>query len=96
MHHGSVAFRRKMDTNTLVFCSIDCGVQASDDTVRAGFRRLTRPTKAATYTPAELLVLINRFDTRRVPVKRLTRVLALCLENKVWKETTESLVTYRF
>lgn len=60
-------------------------MQADDDTVRAGFRRLTHPAKGATYTPAELIVLLNRFDyaARGVAVKRLTRALSLCFDNKV-------------
>lgn len=53
--------------------------------VRAAFRRLTHPAAGATYTPAELVVLLNQFDytAAGVPIRRLTRALSLCLENKV-------------
>lgn len=57
-------------------------LQANDDVVRAAFRRLTQPAKGATYTPAELVVLLNQSDAR-VPIKSMTRALTLCLENKV-------------
>lgn len=57
-------------------------LQADDDVVRAAFRRLTQPAKGATYTPAELVVLLNQSDAR-VPIKSMTRALTLCLENKV-------------
>ncbi len=57
-------------------------LQADDDVVRAAFRRLTQPAKGATYTPAELVVLLNQSDAR-VPIKSMTRALSLCLENKV-------------
>lgn len=53
--------------------------------MKKAFRRLTQPAKGATYTPAELVVLLNRFNytATGVPIKRLTRALSLCLENKV-------------
>ena len=57
-------------------------LQAKDDVLRAAFRRLTQPAKGATYTPAELVVLLNQSDAR-VPLKSMTRALTLCLENKV-------------
>lgn len=70
----------------LFFCSFPTRLsQADDGIVRAAFRRLTQPAKGATYTPSELVVLLNRFDYTGagVPIKRLTRALSLCLENKV-------------
>lgn len=56
--------------------------QADDEVIRAAFRRLTQPAKGATYTHAELVVLLNQSDDR-VPTKTMTRALSLCLENKV-------------
>lgn len=60
-------------------------LKADDSIVRAGFRRLTHPVKGATYTPAELVVLLNDFDHAKqgVPIKRLTSALSLCFDNKV-------------
>lgn len=57
-------------------------LQAKDEVIRAAIRRLTQPAKGATYTPAELVVLLNQSDAR-VPIKNQTRALTLCLENKV-------------
>ncbi|CAM9764967.1 unnamed protein product, partial [Laminaria digitata] len=59
-------------------------LQADDQTIRAAFRRLTQPAKGATYTPAELVVLLNQYDftAAGVPMKRLTRALSLCMDNK--------------
>eukprot|EP00904_Undaria_pinnatifida_P003695 jgi/Undpi1/13326/HiC_scaffold_8.g02985.m1 len=59
-------------------------LQADDNVIRAAFRRLTQPAKGAMYTPAELVVLLNQFDftAAGVPMKRLTRALSLCLDNK--------------
>lgn len=60
--------------------------QADDDLVKKAFRRLIQPAKGAAYTPAELIVLLNRFNytAAGVPIKRLLRALTVCLENKVW------------
>ncbi|CAN0335377.1 unnamed protein product [Ectocarpus fasciculatus] len=65
-----------------VMAELPALLQANDGVIRAAFRRLTQPAKGATYTPAELVVLLNQSDAR-VPIKNLTRALSLCLENKV-------------
>ncbi|CAM9662686.1 unnamed protein product [Ectocarpus sp. 12 AP-2014] len=64
-----------------VMAELPALLQASDGVIRAAFRRLTQPAKGATYTPAELVVVLNQSDAR-VPIKNLTRALSLCLENK--------------
>lgn len=80
---------RRFESSPFVFflfaICICCDSQADDAIVKKAFRRLTQPAKGATYSPAELVVLLNRFDftATGVPIKRLTRALSLCLENKV-------------
>lgn len=70
-------------------------LQADDDVVRAAFRRLTQPAKGATYTHAELVVLLNQSDDR-VPTKTMARALSLCLENKVRRYSlVDCLCEYR-
>eukprot|EP00903_Cladosiphon_okamuranus_P015347 g14174.t1 len=64
-----------------VIAELPALLEAKDDVIRAAIRRLTQPAKGATYTPAELVVLLNQSDAR-VPIKNQTRALTLCLENK--------------
>ncbi|CAM9263794.1 unnamed protein product [Discosporangium mesarthrocarpum] len=60
-------------------------LMADDETMRAAFRRLTYPPKVAPYTPAEMVVLLNRFATNLTVkhlIEALKKALILCLENK--------------